>query len=261
MAILSTPAIVLRRINHSETSLICTLYTRDYGKMPVIAKGARRQKSPFAGLLDLMSYLDVVVYTKESREIQTLSEAEYVRPFNRLQQDMDRASIGMVILETIQQAIVGEEPHPELFDLTVKTLTALNDDPGREIDLLWWFHLHFASLAGYEPQFKRCYRCGRELRGGYFSSDTGQFHCERCIHHQPGMAQLTDLELRLLHYLLTSNLHDIESDTIADLTRAPDDSQRRIRRVQVTDTLAKYLRYHVEGIGALRTLDFFTTFG
>lgn len=261
MAIITTPAIVLRRINHSETSLICTLYTRKYGKIPVIAKGARRQKSQFAGVLDLMSYLQVVIYTKESREIQTLSDAEYIRPFNRLQQDMDKAGLGMVMLETIQKAIIGEEPHPEVFDLIVETLSVLNDEPERGIELLWWFHLHFASLAGYQPQFKVCYQCGRDLHSGYFSSDTGQIHCERCISHQPGMTGLSDIELRLLDYLLRTSLGEIETETIGSLTREAAESKRKIHVRQVTDTLAKYLWYHVEGIGALRTLDFFTTFG
>jgi len=260
MAIITTPAIVLRRINHSETSLICTLYTRDYGKLTVIAKGARRPKSPFAGLLDLMNYLQVVVYTKETREIQTLSDAEYIRPFNRLQQDMDQAVFGMVILETIQQAIVGEEPHAEVFDLLVETLTLLNDDRERGIELLWWFHLHFAALAGFQPQFKTCYNCGRSLSLGYFSPETGQFHCERCINHQPGMTRLTDIELRMLDYLMKTPLQEIDSRIIHKLISPTEHNSQRIRWHHVTDTLAKYLRFHIEGIGALRTLDFFTTF-
>jgi len=260
MAIITTPAIVLRRINHSETSLICTLYTRDYGKMTVIAKGARRQKSPFAGLLDLMNYLQVVVYTKESREIQTLSDAEYIRAFNRLQQDMDRAAFGMVILETIQQAIVGEEPHAEVFDLIIETLAMLNDDTDRGVELLWWFHLHFAALAGFQPQFKTCYNCGRSLSLGYLSTDTGQIHCEQCVTHQPGMTRLTDIELRMLDYLMRTPQQKIDSRVIQKLINPTQQKSQRIRRQHVTDTLAKYLRFHIEGIGALRTLDFFTTF-
>ncbi len=260
MAIITTPAIVLRRIDHSETSLICTLYTREYGKISVIAKGARRPKSPFAGILDLMNYLQIVVYTKESRNIQTLSEAEYIRPFNRLQQSMNRAALGMVILETIQQAIIGEEPHPEVFDLIVETLTLLNDDSERGIELLWWFHIHFASLAGFQPQFKTCYNCGRKLTTGYLSADTGQMHCERCITHQPGMTSLADIELRMLDYLQRTPILQIESETIRQLTNQNAPKNKHIRPQLVTDTLVKYLRYHLEGIGTLRTLDFFTTF-
>ena len=260
MAIITTDAILLRRVEHSETSLICTFYTRDYGRLTAIAKGARRQKSQFAGLLDLMNYLHITVYTKETREVQTLSSAEFVRPFNRLQQDMDRVTIGMVILETLRKAIIGDEPHPEIFDLAITAFSALNtmDDPG--IEILWWFHLHLASLLGFHPQFSTCYECGTQLKQGYFSADTGQIHCDKCVIHQPGMVRLHHLEIRLLRYLLEKPLGEIDSDAIRRVTPSDKttDAGSTIQPELLTGLIVKYLQYHVEGIATLQSLNFFT---
>ncbi|MCF7804583.1 MAG: DNA repair protein RecO [Candidatus Marinimicrobia bacterium] len=263
MAIVTTDAVVLRRIEHSETSLICTFYTRDYGRLTAIAKGARRQKSQFAGTLDLMNYLQITAYTKETREVQTLSDAEFVRTFNKLQRDMDRAGIGMVLVETMRKAIIGEEPHPEIFDLLVDTLIALNDydDPG--IEVLWWFHLHLASLLGFLPQFDECYECGKSLFEGYFSADTGQIHCKSCVIHQPGMVHLRNMELRILRYLLEKSLGEIDFGAIRRVMPEQADGESHQPTIQpelLTGVIVKYLQYHVEGIATLQSLDFFTTF-
>src|SRR4026207_2013794 len=48
-------AIVLRVVEFSETSCVVTLYTRDFGKIGALAKGARRPKSPFESALDLLA--------------------------------------------------------------------------------------------------------------------------------------------------------------------------------------------------------------
>jgi|GEM_PF-285280 len=264
MAIITTDAIVLRRVQHSETSLICTFYTRDYGRLTAIAKGARRQKSQFAGMLDLMDYLQIVAYTKETREVQTLSSAEFVRTFNTLQSDIDRAGIGMVIIETIRKAIIGEEPHPEIFDLVAETLSSLNDLENPGIEILWWFHLHLASLLGFLPRFTECFQCGKNLSHGFFSADTGQIHCEQCVIHQPGMIRLKNMDIRILKYLLEHPLDEIDFPAVRSVL-----SKRNVQESSAADVvepgvltglIVKYLQYHVEGIGTLQSLNFFTTF-
>ncbi len=55
-----TDALVLRLIPWSETSFIASIYTREFGKLSVLAKGARRPKSPFEAALDLLSICRVV---------------------------------------------------------------------------------------------------------------------------------------------------------------------------------------------------------
>ncbi len=263
MAIISTPAIILRRIEHSETSIICTFYTRNYGKLTAIAKGARRPKSQFAGLLDIMNYLHIVVHTKETRNVQTLSGAEYQRPFLRIQQDMRRTAIGMIMIETVRQAIIGEEPHPEIFDLTIEALSCLNDEDQADIETLWWFHLHLVSLLGYHPKLQYCHECQQALQAGAFSSRSGHIYCARCSTQQTDLTHLNNLEIRMSKYLLQHSLPQIDLEAIHRTIRYPSETKASDRAVinplHFTEFIIKYLRFHVEGIGTLRSLHFFTT--
>lgn len=211
-------------------------------------------------MLDLMNYLQITAYTKETRDVQTLSSAEFNRTFNTLQSDMDRAGIGMVIIETIRKAIIGEEPHPEIFDLMVTALSALDDldDPG--IEILWWFHLHLARLLGFLPQFTECFECGTTLSQGYFSANTGQIHCEKCVIHQPGMIPLKNMDIRILKYLLKHPLEEIDFSAVRSVFSSGNGKENTVNPEILTGLIVKYLQYHVEGIGTLQSLNFFTTF-
>jgi len=70
-----TEAIVLKGVDFSETSRIVTLITPDRGKMACMAKGVKRPKSPMAGVLDTFNRIDLVYTWKDTRQVQTLIEA------------------------------------------------------------------------------------------------------------------------------------------------------------------------------------------
>ena len=74
-------ALVLRTVEVFETSLVVTLFTRELGKVSVLAKGARRLKSPFQGGLDLLGVSDIVMLHKASESLDLLTEAAPVERF------------------------------------------------------------------------------------------------------------------------------------------------------------------------------------
>src|SRR5439155_26532461 len=78
--IVSSEAIVLRARKQGETSKIVTLYTLAYGKLNVIAKGAREMKSKFGGALEAFSHINAIFYKKENVEpgLYLLSKAETI---------------------------------------------------------------------------------------------------------------------------------------------------------------------------------------
>src|SRR2546422_1420775 len=71
MALVTTPAVVLRTYPYSETSKIVRLATRDLGVQSAIAKGVLRPKSRFAAGLELLSEGVAQLYQRETRELQT----------------------------------------------------------------------------------------------------------------------------------------------------------------------------------------------
>src|SRR5437588_4652182 len=84
MAAEKATALVLRTTDWSETSRIATLWTREFGRVRVLAKGGRRLKSNFESALDLLTVCSIVLLRISSRGLDLLTEAQVVRRFTRL---------------------------------------------------------------------------------------------------------------------------------------------------------------------------------
>ena len=77
--IVHSRAIVLKSFSYSNTSIIARCFTREKGKVSVIIHGAKKKNSQKAAYFQPANYLDLVLYFKETREIQTVSKVSFVQ--------------------------------------------------------------------------------------------------------------------------------------------------------------------------------------
>src|SRR3989304_672478 len=103
--IVSTDAIVLRSMKYGDTSKIVTLYSRKYGKIKVIAKGARSAKSKYGASLEPMTHSSIVIYKTEHRELHLLSKCEIASPFHKLNDDGDKMVVGLALVEIVNMVM------------------------------------------------------------------------------------------------------------------------------------------------------------
>jgi DNA repair protein RecO (recombination protein O) len=153
--IIRTKAVVLRSLDYGETSQIVTLFTREKGKIGVMAKGARRPKSSFGATLQPMAYTQVVFYYKPTRTLQTLSESSHVESFHRLRRGLKTITIGLRVVELVDALMEEEEPQPEVFRLLVRVLHRLNATGARTANLWPYAQLRLAALLGVAPSVER----------------------------------------------------------------------------------------------------------
>ena len=166
MSMEQTEAIVLRTIEFSETSLVVTLLTRNFGRTSALAKGARRAKSPFEGSLDLLAVCRVVVLRKSSDALDLLTEAKLHRRFRAAErpgmsvdQRLQRLYAGYYVAEMIRHWTDDDQPHPELYDLTLQTILRIDGDDDL-ISALTFFDLQSLRLLGHAPGTAACVGCG-----------------------------------------------------------------------------------------------------
>ena len=92
-------AIVLRVVDYSETSCIATLFTREFGKVRGLAKGARRPKGPFESALDLLAHCRIVFLHKPSEALDLFTEAKLLRRFRPVGRDLANWYAGGAVLQ------------------------------------------------------------------------------------------------------------------------------------------------------------------
>src|SRR6516162_3121466 len=117
-------ALVLRTTDWSETSRIATLWTRELGKVRVLAKGGRRLKSNFESALDLLTVCSIVLLRKSSGSLDLLTEAQVLRGFPQLRTNLEALYAGYYLAELLSDWTEDYDPHPVLFDEALAALRA-----------------------------------------------------------------------------------------------------------------------------------------
>jgi len=116
------PAFVLHTYPYLETSLLVETFTRNFGRVPLVAKGAKRPKSALRGLLIAFQPLHLT-WTGKS-ELRTLHKAEWQGGQKPLQ---GMALIcGFYLNELLIRLLQRDDPHDQLFDYYQEALSALN---------------------------------------------------------------------------------------------------------------------------------------
>jgi DNA repair protein RecO (recombination protein O) len=175
-------ALVLRVIDFSESSAVVTLFTREFGKMSGLAKGARRPKGPFEHALDLLAECRVVFLRKSSGALDLLTEAKLERRFRPRGRDLASLYAGYYVAELLSELTHDYDPHPELYDAAVAALADLAAG-GPAAPVVLRFELAALRLLGHLPAFAACAECGREVpRSGRvtFGLLAGGVLCESC---------------------------------------------------------------------------------
>jgi DNA repair protein RecO (recombination protein O) len=204
VATIRTLALVLRTFEVFETSVVAHLFTRDLGKVSVLAKGARRLKSPLQGGLDLLGVSDIVIFTKTSEALEALAEAAPVERFPSLRRDLAALYAGCYIAELLSELTDLHDPHPKLFDAARITLRHLGDARLRSQRVLR-FELACLRELGLSPSLDRCAQCGGDVppQSGTvsFGLSIGGVICQTCRPGLPHVMSLPEGDLQAIRIL------------------------------------------------------------
>jgi len=119
--VLGQPGFVLHSYPYKETSLIVDMFTRDHGRIGVVAKGAKRPLSKLRGVLQTFQPLSISFSGKS--ELRTLIDADWVG--GMLPIEKTALLCGFYLNELLVKLLARDDPHPKLFDHYVATLNEL----------------------------------------------------------------------------------------------------------------------------------------
>lgn len=178
MALTRCEAIVVRTYPLGDTSRIAVLYSREFGLVRGVAKGARAPKSKFGAGLEPLSRVEVVLYRKEGRDLDLLSKIDVLGDWRAT--DLARVSHAQAALEFVDRLVWEAEPMPALYALLVAALEALATAPVPTLSsITLGFQLQATALLGYRPELERCAGCGG-APSARFAPGRGGVVCDRC---------------------------------------------------------------------------------
>ncbi|CEN56115.1 DNA repair protein RecO [Candidatus Methylopumilus turicensis] len=139
------PVYVLHTYPFKETSLVVELFTRDFGRVSAVAKGARRPRSAMRGMLQ--SFQPLLGAWSGKLELKTLHSLEWYAGLLMLQGEA--LMCGFYLNELLLRLLPREDAHEALFDEYTQTLKLLSLAPDDSASILRRFELRLLQALGY----------------------------------------------------------------------------------------------------------------
>lgn len=200
-------AIVLKRMDFRETSVIFTLFSREFGKIKGLAKGIRLPDSRWASPLTLSSQNAIVFY--ERRGLHLITEAELINSLGDNSVSLKESSTAIYLMELLDLIMPLEDKNEEIYDMTRETLHLLREETDIE-RLVHIFEIKLLSLSGFTPKIDSCVRCKKEiLRLAHFSNRWGGLLCEDCFNFDKKSLHINHGTVSTLNHILKSDKNRI----------------------------------------------------
>lgn len=225
-----TRGIVFHTLNYSETSVIAKIYTENFGIQSYLINSVRKKNSRIKNnILQPLSLLDMVVYQKQNRGLQRMSEVKAQPPLFGISSDIRKSTVAVFIAEILYRSIREEESNKMLF--------AFIHDSVEQLDRSEYNSLFHASFLLELTRYLGFYPSGNYSEGSFFDLKEGVF-CSPAPVHPLSCGKETSYWLSRLMEQSASSM-DMPSET----------------RREIVSRLVDYYGLHIAGFGDVNSLD------
>ena len=160
MSIRQTEAIVIKSYSLSEADRIVVFFTREFGLVRGVAKGAKRLQSRFGSTLEPFSTVSLEYFQKEERELVTIQSVDLLQSRFAIASDPDFLDTYSYIGDLLTDFSFPHDADEKLYRMLSACLSAAENKRGLESVGLY-FELWLLRLSGFLPDWSKCEACGR----------------------------------------------------------------------------------------------------
>ena len=198
--------IVIDEKPYKESSKILNIITKEKGVIGVIAKGAKRLKSPLRSVSERFCYANFNISYKENN-LSTLISADVINPFRNIKKDIIKVSY-LNFLSELTNGVIKQNDDKRIYDIYLSAILKIEEgfDPMVITNIL---ELKYLSFLGVSPKLNGCVICGNE-KVVTVSSDKGGFVCKDHALNDYIVSDKTIKLIRLLEYVDISKISMID---------------------------------------------------
>ena len=218
--IVNTPAIVLKSFSYGDSSLIARCFSEKNGKISLIIKGAKKNKSPKAPYFQPLCYIDIIYNHKLNRDLHILSKVNFRQYWSKILDDLYRVSLATSILELTDKTISDNDPNPSLFLTLKEVLKAFNNTLIDPKVLFWFYECSLLNNLGFQPNLE-----DPKLPGLVLPKIKNDSNC-----------------ILVLSTLLSGNINQLQKIKVSKQTSS-----------LISDYLWSLINYHFEGLSSIKS--------
>lgn len=200
-------AVVLRHMDWGEADRLLWLFTRELGKLRVVAKGVRKLHSRKAGHLE--PFTRVSIQLARGREMMIVTQAEALDTCPLLRDDLLRMGYASYVVELLDRFTYEEGQNIPMYHLLADTLARLCSETDYSL-VVRYYEVRLLDLLGFRPQLIHCVVCGNEIQpeDQFFSAAQGGVLCPSCGRNMPGARPISMQALKFLRHFQRSSYTD-----------------------------------------------------
>lgn len=233
--------IVLKSTPFRDTSIITRVFTREFGKISLLAKGVRKSKQGNAGILESMNHINFHINYNSDKDLQIFRDLTLISSLTKIRANYERLISGLAMVDMIDKTIQVNDASIILFRLLRQTLIELNNPKSNIIYLYLFFQFQLAKFSGFNPLPDQCQKCLKELFECYLNKKNGNQYCSSCILDES--IYISKFCCEFLNLLSKTYISEIQTINIQK-----DELQR------VKNYLNCFLNFHLNGIDKAKSL-------
>lgn len=212
MPLVKTAAIILKSRKWGEADRIVTFYSKEFGKIRGVARGARRFKSRFGATLEPFTRCHLDLFEKPGDSLYRISHVDLIESFQPLREELVLMSCAARMVNIVGAVTPDGDPDFRLFETLGQGLRSLKDSRDPVLTALL-FQIRLLGLAGFRPQTDQCATCGKTcvtgdlqfspLAGGVVCLSCAMRQMMRCVVMSRGSLSFLQQAIRLTPELVT----------------------------------------------------------
>ena len=244
MPIQKSEAVVIRKQDLRETSLIITFYTKDFGKIKGIVRGVRGPHAQYGGgSLEIFAYDEIVFYERKKSDIFTVSQCDLIEFFNPIRQSLERLAYATYIIELLDSVTGLSDKNTEVFDLLLNSVKLLSGEASAK-RVARIFEIKLLGLLGLMPTLVFCAYCGGKTdASAKFSIAQGGLICTACADKDRNAVPILAGTVKFIEHIRGLPFEKVERIKVANAVGK-----------ELESILRKFLDYHIER--RLKSLEF-----
>lgn len=171
--------LVIQESDFGENDKLLIILVERYGKVPVIAKGAKSVRNRHMACCQLFTYASFNLRKKGN--YYYITESDLIESYYEIRNDICKVALSSFICDVINDVCQEENCEDIILKLALNTLFAIAKDIKPLEFIRACFEMRIASELGFSPNIERCKKCGNKLTDN-ISLDIidGVAECEKC---------------------------------------------------------------------------------
>ncbi|MFH1825594.1 MAG: DNA repair protein RecO [Candidatus Firestonebacteria bacterium] len=208
-----TVGIIIKSRSFGETGKHLTIYTKSFGKINAIAKGAKKVRSRFGSSLELFTESELFMFKKEHKDLYLITQTKINKFLPNISKDIKKFGVASVISEFIYNFVPYTEKNIQLYNFFSYTLHLVNCVRYEE-KVQMGFMVKFLSLVGYKINLNSCSSCNEyiKINSGLIKNLSARFGgiiCSNCGVLDVESIKIPNSTLKILEYLQKKGFYSL----------------------------------------------------